>query len=873
MHRRGGEQRNRVRLLSLCLVLLVGSQLPGQFQVQPPATDDAPNTLVAQYAQLPLAFEPNRGQADGPIQYLVHHGKAATYFDSQRVTTLLADGQAVSMSLVGAAAYAFEGVGQLPSKSNYFRGADRSQWTSDIPNYQSIVSPGIYPGIDLKYYGTNSQLEHDFIVAPGVDPGQIKLGFEGHESLALDGQGNLVIAAGGSQLVLRAPVSYQPDEDGARRPVQSSFVAPENGPVTIALGAYDPTKQLVIDPVLSFVYATPFGGTGLEKAYRLKVASDGTAYITGETSSTDFPTSSPYQAANAGGVDAFVAAFSPDGQTLLSSTYLGGSGADYGFGLDLDSTGNIYVAVQTDSTNFPTSTPFQAANAGMIDSAIVKLNPAGSTLLYGTYLGGTNIDAPSALSVGSDGSMYVAGYTQSSDYPLQNAYETGFFNTMAFVSKLAPDGQSLEYSTYLGSVTDTIDIAYCMDVDSAGSVYVAGSTTTGGSSFPTVNAFQGSHAGGIWDMFLTKFAPDGQSLEYSTYLGGSGEDGPYTGCGIAVDGDERPYITGMTDSTNFPTLNPYQAANAGGNDAFIVKFAADGQSLEYGTYFGGSGSDSGTDIEFDSGGAMYLATNTFSTDYPIVAPFYQDTAGGFGDTAVTKLAADGQSVLFSTYLRSTDVDWPGGIELDPNGDIYVAGYAESDPLLHNPYQPASAGGGDAYIAQLTLNTVVVSGFASPVLNFSLGSTTCDLGVLSASETQFCTHTMSAASNAASGYVISYIPTTTLTSGANTITAMASQTASVLGSEQFGLNLKANTAAGSFTSGNFGADPSGGTGVAMTGYEIADQFKFDVTGDDIAQTTGASNTTTYTASFIANIASTTDAGAYTATLTYTIVAGY
>lgn len=872
MHGRGGLGRNRVRLLSLLLVVLIGSQLTGQFEVNVPGGEDAASGLTAQYATRPLAFEPNQGQAKADVQYLVHHDRATTYLGGSEVVTVLADGAAVTMSLLGSNPQQFVGEVKLPSTSNYFIGSDRTRWISDILNFQSVSSSEIYTGIDLRYYGNNAKLEHDFIVAPGADPSQIAMSFTGHGGLSLDEKGNLVIAAGESQLLLHAPISYQLDDHGARRSIESSFIAPIDGPVRIALGDYDPSKFLVIDPILSLVYATPFGGSGTDKAYRLKVTSDGTAYITGETSSTDFPTSSPYQGANAGGVDTFVAAFSPDGQTLLSSTYIGGSGDDYGFGIDVDDTGNIFLSIQTNSTDFPTNNPFQASNAGSIDSAIVQLDPSGSALLYATYLGGSNVDTPSAVAVDADGSMYIAGMTQSTDYPLQDPQESSLYNTMAFVTKLAPDGQSLEYSTYYGHTGDFITIAYCMDVDSAESVYIGGSTTAG-AGFPVVNAFQSVKAGGVWDMFAAKYAPDGQSFEYSTYLGGSGEDGPYVGCGLTVDGDFQAYVTGTTESTDFPVQNPYQAANAGDRDGFIVKFAEDGQSLDYGTYFGGTAGDAGVDIAVDGDEAMYLASSTFSSDFPIVAPFYQDTAGGFGDSAVTKFAADGQSVLFSTYLRSTDVDGPSGIELDPNGDVYVAGFVSSDPVLHNPYQSVMAGNDDAYIAQLTLNTVVVSGVANPLLNFTLGSTVCNLGVFSTTETKYCTHTMSAASNATAGYVISYIPTTTLTSGSYTIDELVTQTGSSLGNEQFGFNLVANTAAGSLTSGDFGADPTGGTGTAMAGYELADQFKFDVNGDDIAQTTSPSNPTTFTASYIANIQFITEPGTYVTPVTYNVVASY
>ena len=857
------------------LVLLQVELLPRFSVTQSAPTANVDTTAEAQYAALPLAFEPNQGQVvDDGVSYLVHHGQATTYFSGTDTVTSLGDA-AITMSLDGANTPSYEGTNPLESKTNYFIGNDASQWHSDVPNYKKILAKNVYPGIDLTYYGTNSTLEHDFIVSPNVDYKQIAFHFDGQENLSLDKDGNIVLKTGKDEIQLNAPTTYQ-QTPNSKHTIPSHFELNDNT-ITVALNTdYDHSLPLVIDPTLS--YSTYLGGGGNDYIEGIVVDASGSVYVAGATSSTDFPTASPYQASNGGGGnnDAFVTKFNPSGSALVYSTYLGGSVNDIGEGVAVDSSGNAYITGYTDSTNFPTSSPYQGSNAGGNDVFVAKLNSAGSALTYSTYLGDTGDDSGYDVAVDSSGSAYVTGSTNSGIFPTASPFQAGnggFFSYDAFVTKFNPAGSSLVYSTYLGG--SATDYGYDIAIDSSGNAYVTGGTAS--ASLPTASAFQIAN-GGIYDAYLTKLNAAGSALVYSTYLGGSGND---IGYGIAVDVNDNAYVTGFTTSTNFPAAFSFQGSNSGGGgDAFVTKFNAVGNTLAYSTYLGGSLDDYGRGIAVDVDGNAYVTGYTHSTNFPTASPFQASlNGGGSWDVFLTKLNPAGSSLVYSTYLGGGGSDLGLGIGLDFSSNAFVAGYTSSTNFpTASPFQASiGAGGGyDGFIVkynQFIEHPIDLSARVDPTLTFTIGSTTCALGTLSVSQAQQCTYVMTAATNGESGFAISYLPITTLTSGANTITALSAQTASSLNTEQFGINLRANTAAGSFTATDFGADVSGGSGVVASAYNTANSFKLVVAGDTIASAPSPSLTSTYTVSTLANITNTTEAGAYTTTQTYNIVAGY
>ena len=489
--------------------------------------------MAAAYGQVPLQFEPNRGQTDPRVAYLAHGPGYTVYLTATEAVlsvyppappnqgaTLLPpdslmspDGSPLSpavllhpslaptmpltpsavlrLSLVGANPQAAPvGQAQLPGEVNYFYGTDPSGWLTHIPTFAEVRYPNVYPGIDLVYHGRRQQLEYDFTLHAGADPNAVRLQVSGAQSVALDQSGNLTLQAGGATLVQAQPTVYQ-EIQGQRSPVAAHYTLLGGGQVGFAVGSYDKGQPLVIDPVLN--YSTYLGGAPGDGAYGIAVDSAGSAYITGFTSSTSFPLAggAPYQGQYGGGTDAFVSKLNPAGSALVYSTFLGGGG-DSGDGIAVDSGGNAYVIGTTSSAHFPTVHALQAHLAGTYNAFVSKLNPAGSALLYSTYLGGGSFDFAAGIAVDNGGNASVTGTTQSANFPTLNPVQSSLSGTEdGFVSQLNPSGSALTYSTYLGG--GSTDWAVGVAVDSGGNALVAG--TTDSTNFPTANALQPSLSG------------------------------------------------------------------------------------------------------------------------------------------------------------------------------------------------------------------------------------------------------------------------------------------------------------------------------------------------------------------------------------------
>ncbi|MDX6648476.1 MAG: hypothetical protein QOJ97_427, partial [Solirubrobacteraceae bacterium] len=543
--------------------------------------------------------------------------------------------------------------------------------------------------------------------------------------LRIDRAGSLAIGPAGDAMRLARPRAYQV-VDGRRVTVASRYVLAGRGLVRFALGRHDPARALVIDPVL--VYSTYLGGSANEFGRAIAVDGAGNAYVAGDTASSDFPaTPGSFQGTNAGGVlDAFVAKLNPSGNALMYATYLGGGGTDNAKGIAADAAGNAYVTGGTGSADFPTTVgAFQtsAANEGF-NAFVTKLNASGSALLYSTYLGGASGQSDArAIALDSAGSAYVTGQTTGSGFPTTaGAFQMTYAGSLgdAFVTKLNPTGTALGYSSYLGGSTGGTsgqDAGNGIGVDSGGNAYVGGWTEA--TDFPTTpGAFQTAKAGGF-DAFLTKLNPAGTALAYSTYLGGAADD--LTGGGganergnpLAIDGTGNVFVTGRTESTNFPTANPIQPANAAAtdpNDVFVTKLNSSGNGLVYSTYLGGGDSDMGIGIALDGEGAAYVTGRTSSvtpTGFPTADPLQGANAGGI-DAFVTKLNPAGSALSYSTYLGGSDGDYGQGIAVDGQGDAYVIGVTNSPaqgtvpfPTV-GPIQSSNAGGLDAFVAKLSV---------------------------------------------------------------------------------------------------------------------------------------------------------------------------
>jgi YVTN family beta-propeller protein len=461
--------------------------------------------------------------------------------------------------------------------------------------------------------------------------------------------------------------------------------APEQG--TFGGGNYDAFVAKLTPAGDALVYSTYIGGNGDEGADGLAVDSSGNAYVVGGTQSTNFPgvSSSSIQATYGGSADGCVVELNAAGNALVYSTYLGGTGSDGASAIALDSSGNAYVVGQTQSTNFPgvTSSSMQAANAGGSDAFVTKISPAGTAIVYSTYLGGTGSDAAYAIAVDSSGNAFVVGQTSSTSFPgvnsnsVQPTYGGGTAN--GFVAELNAAGTALVYSTFLGG--NGYDLPVGIALDSTGNAYVTGYTSS--TNFPVSSAPFQAASGGGYDAFVTKLNPGGTTLVYSTYLGGSGLD---AAAGIAVDSSGNAYVAGETTSTSFPGVNSssVQSVYGGGaGDAFVAELNPAGSALVYSTYLGGNGADVARGIKLDSRNNIYIAGYTASTNFPLGAQPVQSTyGGGTYDAFIAKFAAGaattttvsaspvtsvlGQQVTFTVNVRPSSSS-----TLTPSGNVTI----------------------------------------------------------------------------------------------------------------------------------------------------------------------------------------------------------
>jgi hypothetical protein len=625
------------------------------------------------YGKLPLRFEANAGQSGGQVKFL-SRGQGYTLFLTSSEAVLALDKSALHMHLLGAnanaEATAFE---KLPGTVNYFIGNDPTKWRTNVPTYAKVKYRDIYPGVDLLYYGNQKQLEYDLVVAPGVDPRVARLGISGASKIWIDPSGDLLFETSGGIVRFEKPVAYQRTQNGPQS-IDVRYALGGDGQVTFAVGSYDHSKPLVIDPVL--FYSTYLGGSGGENFGALPngniaVDSTGSAYVTGYTQSTNFPTVTPFQPSNGGIVNAFVTKLNPEGTAFVYSTYLGGKNQDMGGGIAIDSSGNAYVTGQTTSNNFPT-TPgafqFSKQSAGADSAAFVtKLNSTGSALLYSTYLSGSSSDSGAGIAVDSSGRASITGQAFSTNFPATPGAPQPTLGGApdAFVTTLAADGSSLVFSTYLGG--SAIDMGLGIALDPSGNIYITGTTLS--SNFPLVNPLQPAYGGGV-DAFVAKLDPFTSKLVYSTYLGGSGTEQGY---GIAVDSAGSAYVTGLTTSTNFPTADPYQK-NLLGNvttnqNAFVTKLNPAGSALVYSTYLGAS-FVTGYGIAVDSTGAAYV-TGITQGNFPLVGSLVPSDR--FPNPFVTKFNPAGSALVYSTYLGGDGAG--SGIAVDASGNAYVTGFA------------------------------------------------------------------------------------------------------------------------------------------------------------------------------------------------------
>jgi hypothetical protein len=615
----------------ISVVPALGAGNPGE---TPPKTPTSVSPRVA-FSRLPLSFEPNVGQTDSQVKFLTR-GPGYNLFltpdeavlsleqptDLSRAHPALTRMRSVvRVELAGAnPRVELTGESELPGKSNYFIGNDPREWHTGVPTYAQVRYRGVYRGVDAVYYGRQGDLEYDFVVAPGSDPHQVRFRIVGADTVKVDEAGNLLLTTKQGLVTLRCPQAYQ-GEGAHKRRVAVRYAARSKNEFGFEVASYRRDQALTIDPA------------------------------------------------------------------LLLSTYLGGTGGDVAYGVGVDSTGDVYVAGETNSTDFPTETAFQASNGGSGDCFISKLNDTGTQLLYSTYLGGSGADGVAGMAVNASGAVFITGTTYSSNFPVApkttaanpsspQAFQTTYAgNGDAFVAVIPSSGSALTYASYLGG--SGADFGQGITFDSAGNAYVTGSTQSPDFPIPTgTTPFQSAVAGSS-DVFVAKVNFSGTELLNSTYLGGTQAD---TGQGIQVDSSGNVYVTGYTFSTNFPTMNPIQAANAGNADAFVTELNSSLSALTFSTYLGGSERDRAFGIALDSSANMYIAGDTQSSDFPTTkgGPVLQSAYNGNGDAFVAEIkAGTTPSIGYSTYLGGTGTDQANGIVVDSKGNAGVVGFTNS----------------------------------------------------------------------------------------------------------------------------------------------------------------------------------------------------
>jgi len=667
----------------------------------PPSGPD----LAVASKPVPLAFIANAGQADGRALYYARTSaytlwltREGLVFDRIEKGTQVGARRSVSrLDFINARRdVRISACDSLDYKVSYFFGRDESDWKTGVPTSRAVVYDDLYDGVDLEVYGTDRQVEYDWIVAPGGRPEDIRFAFAGDQKARLDRDGNLAVETGAGRIVHRSPVAYQ-DIAGRRRDVKAAFHDRGDGSYGFAVGAYDPRFELTIDPLV-ILYGTFLGGS--KQDFGIKVALDraGALYICGSTMSGDFPPELGSQTR----WDYFVTKLSPDGASLIYTAFFPAANEWlYYASLDVDAKGFVYLAGITRSSSFPVKNAFQPESGGGFEGFILKLTRDGLGLVFSSYIGGSSEDGCYAVRADATGAVYLGGYTYSRDFPKKKAFQATFGGVMdGFVAKVDPTGSSLVYSTCLGG--SKYDSVYAVQPASDGGLIIGGSASS--PNFPRRAAFQKSYGGGYEDGFIAKLAPAGNALVFSSFLGGQGSDRVSA---MTLDASGAIYVTGDASGT-FPVRNAFQAVRGGGYDAVLAKIDPKGKALVYASYLGGAGHEAGFGIAVDADGAVCLAGFTDSVNFPVKNP-YQRSRRGSQDCFLAVVDPSGSKLGFSTYLggkyRETCFDLKSGAE----GALYMTGAANSpDFPVPGAYQDALGGDHDAFILKLTLKPYFAS---------------------------------------------------------------------------------------------------------------------------------------------------------------------
>jgi uncharacterized repeat protein (TIGR01451 family) len=711
--------------------------------------------LSASYGKLPISFEVNQGQTDRSVQFLAR-GAGYTLFltPGEAVLSLHAPPanaskpgglavphalpsspaklastnppSTVRLQLIGAnTAAKAEGVDPLPGKSNYFVGNDPAKWHTDVPTYAKVRYTNVYPGIDLLYYGNQEgRLEHDFVVAPGADPNAITIGLRDSDGAVPDQLGGLTLHTKSGSLTLRSPTVYQ-DIGGQRKTIPATYLL-ANNQIKFQLGSYDRNVPLVIDPVLQ--YTAAWGGTNYEIAEDMAVDNSGNVYVTGLTESIDFPLRTPFQKSwdNSGSTaTGFVSKINAAGTALVYSTYVG---VMYNR-IAVDSAGRAYVTGRSTS-DLPVKNAYQPNRNG-VDAYLMVLVPAGDALVYATYLGGPDADAPRAIALDVSGNVYVTGIS-GKDFPTLHSIQP---QGVIFVAKFNSTGVLQYSSVFAPSLAYPLALA----VDASGSAYITGEVLS--PDFPARKpAFRFTcprcpEPSG----FVAKLGPTGDSLVYSTYLGGASAS---YGNAIAVDSSGNAYIGGLT-GPGFPVSSTaFQKTEGGGSDGYVAKLNSSGSGLIWSTYLGGSGNDDIMGLVLDRYRQVYVTGNTDSPNFPLKAPvqnFVRGVTEQPRQIFVTTLSGSLSSVVYySTYFGAGSLyNNSVSIAVDQALNVYIGGVVTGGEIqvtpgaLHTSTSANPSSNWDSFVSKLVIMDDLALGVSASSGTVAHGSNlTYTIGVTS-----------------------------------------------------------------------------------------------------------------------------------------------
>jgi len=625
--------------------------------------------------QMPFTFVENRGQADARVKVVGSGPRFRAFFENDGVE-FEQGGAALQVEFAGAGKQpSIRPIDPLGASANYLHGNDPARWQTNLPLYKAVFYDGVWPGVGVTFRQDASRMEAEYTLAPGTDVGEIRLRFAG--DVRIEADGSLLVRSKTGEFREKKPVFYQSLPSG-RTVIPGGFAKTKDGLVGFHAD-YDHSRTLVIDPTILF--SGFFGGTSQDNITAVAVSSSFNVIVAGWTNSIDLPTSSGAQKLNGGGVDAFVADFSPVGGALVYCTYIGGSGDDRAFGVAVDGSNNVYVTGWTSSVNFPVHGSLQSFLDGARDAFVAKLNPAGNFLVYSTYLGGAGVDTGNAIAVDSLGEAVIVGDTTSLNLPAT----AGAFRSASgggqdvFVARLAASGGSLSFLTYFGG--NSTDHGATVQIDPTGPIVIGGGTMS--TNLPVLLAAQ-PHSGGLQDGFVAKFNSTATALVFSTYLGGSGGSPgfPEEVNSLMIGPSRNIVAAGITSSTNFPTTSTsLQPAYGGGQtDGFITKLNGTTGAIMASTFLGGTLNDGINAVAGDQLGRIYVTGFTISTDFPVARPTQGASAGGSAgsmDAFVVTINSGVNQMNFGTYLGGSGSDAGNAIVVDSMTSIIVAGQTGS----------------------------------------------------------------------------------------------------------------------------------------------------------------------------------------------------